>query len=130
MFDIISDLHKDARGFRPTSDWMIMFESQSEEMQQEIFDGLVEEMKESQEEEARLEQKAIYDFDDQVAAVRRNGAPDRATALRWITQTETFYNEQCVEHWVWNQGFLFTDYGRALVKELMTIVEFKEWEAA
>jgi len=53
------------------------------------------------------------------------------TALRWMTQGETFYHHQCVEHWVWNQGILFTDYGRELVKELMGIVEFvKEEEYA
>lgn len=126
MFDIISDLHKDAGGFRPTSDWMIMFESQSEEMQQEIFDGLVEEMKESQKEEDRRAQLNIDDFEHWVRMNLEMGAPDRTTALRWMTDGEEFYNEQCVEHFVWNQGILFTDYGRKLVKELLAIVKFEE----
>ena len=58
------------------------------------------------------------------------GAGNRITALRWMTSTETFYLEQDVEHWVWNQGILFTDYGRELVKELCTIVEFTspDWD--
>ena len=46
-----------------------------------------------------------------------------------MTQDETFYHSQDVEHWVWKQGILFTDYGRELVKELEKIVEFNlDWE--
>jgi len=127
MFDIISDLHKDARGFRPTEDWMIMFENQSEEMQQEIFDGLVEELEEANDEEARLEALALEQFNQLLAKCMSYGAQRREDALRWMIQDTKFYNEQCVEHWVWNQGILFTDEGRALVKELMEIVKFEEY---
>jgi len=127
MFDIISDLHKDARGFRPTEDWMIMFENQSEEMQQEIFDDLVEELEEANEEEARLEALALEQFNQLLAKCMSYGAQSREDALRWMIQDTKFYNEQCVEHWVWNQGILFTDEGRALVKELMEIVKFEEY---
>jgi len=127
MFDIISDLHKDARGFRPTEDWMIMFENQSEEMQQEIFDGLVEELEEANEEEARLEALALEQFNQLLAKCMSYGAQSREDSLRWMIQDTKFYNEQCVEHWVWNQGILFTDEGRALVKELMEIVKFEEY---
>jgi len=127
MFDIISDLHKDARGFRPTEDWMIMFENQSEEMQQEIFDGLVEELEEANDEEARLEALALEQFNQLLAKCMSYGAQSREDALRWMIQDTKFYNEQCVEHWVWNQGILFTDEGRALVKELMEIVKFEEY---
>jgi hypothetical protein len=41
-----------------------------------------------------------------------------------------FYHSQDVEHWVYNYGILFSDYGKELVKKLMNIVNFKEWEAA
>ena len=126
MFDTISDLHKDARGFRPTNDWMEMFDKVSSSEQEKIFDDLIEELKEAEEDARRAEQQAIYDFDDHLAAVRREGAPDRATALRWMTQLYTFCHEQDVEHFVWEWGFLFTDEGRALVKELMDIVEMED----
>jgi hypothetical protein len=43
-----------------------------------------------------------------------------------MTQNKKFYNQQCVEHWVWDLGILFTDEGRALVKELMEIVQFNK----
>jgi len=57
------------------------------------------------------------------------GAGNRINALRWMTSTETFYHSQDVERWVWKQGILFTDYGRELVKELESIVEYSfDWE--
>ena len=77
--------------------------------------------------EQAAEAQALEEFEHCVAETIRYGAGDRQTALRWMTQGETFYHHQCVEHWVWNQGILFTDYGRELVKELMDIVTFTEY---
>jgi hypothetical protein len=45
----------------------------------------------------------------------------------WISGTETFYHSQDVEHFVWEQGILFTDYGKQLVKDLCEIVEYEEY---
>lgn len=78
---------------------------------------------EREQEDARL---AVEEFEAEVARTIGYGASDRATALRWMTQDETFYHSQDVEHWVWDRGMLFTDEGKALVKELMDIVKFKE----
>ena len=55
------------------------------------------------------------------------GAGDRKTALSWITGQETFYHSQDVEHFVWEQGILFTQYGKKLIEDLLGIVEYKEW---
>jgi|TARA_Y100000034_G_scaffold133700_1_gene199931 hypothetical protein len=54
------------------------------------------------------------------------GAGDRETALRWMTDDETFYNADHVEKWVDDHGILYTDYGDNLVKELIEIVTFSE----
>jgi hypothetical protein len=54
------------------------------------------------------------------------GAGDEETALRWLTQDQEFYHEQDVEHWVYTQGILFTDYGRELVAQLNNTVSYKE----
>ena len=40
---------------------------------------------------------------------------------------ETFYNRQCVEHWVFTV-FLFTSHGKAVVEELMNVVTFEEFD--
>ena len=60
----------------------------------------------------------------------RLGAGDRLTALRWITGQEKFYHGQDVEGFVWEQGILFTDYGKKLAKELLTIVKYEDTEWA
>ena len=80
-------------------------------------------------EEAEQEARSLEAFKALVKKTIANGAGDENTALRWLTQGETFYHGQCVESWVWDHGILFTDYGKKLVKQLMDIVTFKE-EAA
>lgn len=79
-------------------------------------------------EEEAAEERALADFKKEVETVIGYGAEDRETALRWMTDGETFYHGQCVEQWVWERGILFTDYGRNLVKELMGIVTFEEMD--
>jgi hypothetical protein len=126
----ISDLHKDARGFRPRGAFIEGWNQSDDENKQAIWDGLLRELDRVQLEEERREREALADFELAVLGTIDLGACDRKTALRWMTQSETFYSHQCVEGWVYSQGILFTDYGRELVKELMDIVTFKEWEAA
>ena len=112
----LSDLHKDARGFRPRSElFWATWATQDADGKQAIWDGLIRELDQVQ-------------AKSQITAVIAAGAGNRITALRWITSTETFYHRQCVEGWVYGQGILFTDYGRELVEELMEIVTFEEIE--
>ena len=125
--DIFSDLHKDAYGFRPRDH---EFYSATPERKQEIWDYFCQVVEDNNAAEREHEARALRDFEQEVQNTIELGAGDRATALRWMTQSEEFYNEQCVEHWVWNRGILFTDEGRQLVKDLMDIVTFQEWEAA
>ena len=126
---IFSDLHKDAYGFRPRGH---EYFDAAPERKQEIWVQTIEALEASQEEESRREQEAVAEFKAQITRVIEAGAGDRITALRWMIQPagETFRLEQDVEYWVFNQGILFTDYGRELVKELCTIVEFAspDWD--
>jgi hypothetical protein len=77
-----------------------------------------------------VEQECVDEFEARVQDVIELGAENRETALRWIVGSETFYHSQDVEHFVWEQGILFTDYGKQLVKDLCSIVEYESWEAA
>ena len=127
--ELISDLHKDARGFRPHEAFYEGWTQSDDDNKQAIWDGLCREMGRRQEVEARHEAYLLAKFKEEVQTHIDNGAGDRQTALRWMTQNETFYHSQDVEHWVWKQGILFTDEGRELVKELEKIVEFNlDWE--
>jgi len=125
--ELFSDFHKDAYGFRPTGDHWFYGATPAEK--QEIWDAVGRAFDRRQAEEAEIEAQSLAKFKEEVQTYIDNGAGDRQTALRWMTQDETFYHSQDVEHWVWKQGILFTDYGRELVKELEKIVEFNfDWE--
>lgn len=127
--EIFSDLHKDAYGFRPRGH-RFYDEATTDAERQKIWDYLCQVVEDNIAAEREHEARVLRDFEAQVADTIALGAGDRATALRWMTQDEKFYNGQCVEHWVWNQGILFTDEGRQLVKDLMDIVTFEELETA
>lgn len=123
--ELFSDFHKDAYGFRPRG--YHEFWDATPERKQEIWDDVQQDFLEEMVREAREKLVALERFNAMLEKFMTYGAADRTTALRWMTQDSKFYNEQCVEHWVWNQGILFTDEGRALVKELMEIVKFEEY---
>jgi hypothetical protein len=124
--ELFSDFHKDTYGFRPRE--YHPFWNATPEQKQKIWDAMSKDFDHEQEREHLQTATALREFDQWVAdIIECFGAKDRTQALRWMTGPNTFYNEQDVEHWVWEQGILFTDEGRALVKELMEIVEFKEY---
>lgn len=121
--ELFSDFHKDAYGFRPRGH---EFYSAMPERKQEIWDATGRAFDRAQAEEAELEAQSLIDFEKEVQSYIELGAGDRQTALRWMTQNETFYHSQDIEHWVWKQGILFTDEGRKLVEELKTIIVYKK----
>jgi len=116
--------HKDAFGVKGRH---YDFDAMSLEDLRKTADYIERSIQESIAAEQAAEAQALEEFEHRVAETIRYGAGDRQTALRWMTQGETFYHHQCVERWVWDQGILFTDYGRELVKELMDIVTFTEY---
>ena len=124
--DIISDLHKDAYGFRPSQRFFYDWDTYTPAEKQECWDTMCRDMEQAAAEEKLHAENCVARFEDRVKDVIGLGAGDRTTALRWIAQQETFYYIQDAEHFVWEQGILFTDYGKALVKALASIVTYKE----
>tara|TARA_B100000925_G_scaffold262633_1_gene220054 strand:+ start:348 stop:743 length:396 start_codon:yes stop_codon:yes gene_type:complete len=123
--NLFSDLHKEVYGFRPR--YHRYYEASDNE-KQNIWDDLVDEMDQAVADARQVVKDAINRFEDRIADVIKIGAGDRKTALRWITSNEKFFHEQSVEHFVWEQGLLNSDYGKALIKELLDIVEYEEME--
>ena len=121
--ELFSDFHKDTYGFRPRNH---EFYEATPERKQEIWDNMGQDFLQEMTREEQEKAVALERFNALLEKFMTYGDTDRTTALRWMTQDNKFYDEQSVEHWVWNQGILFTDEGRALVKELMDIVEFEE----
>lgn len=118
--DIFSDFHKDAYGRRPTADHP--FYSASDDEKQRIWDQTSDAMADEMEREKQQLKVDLKEFQTRVQEVIDLGAGDFRTAIRWMCQKEEFHDIQCVEHWVWQQGILFSDYGREVVKHITDFV--------
>ena len=123
--ELFSDFHKDTYGFRPRGH---EFYDATPERKQEIWDNVEQDFLQEMVREEKAKAEALERFNALLEKFMTYGAADRTTALRWMTEPSRFYEVQDVEHFVWNQGILFTDEGRALVKELVEIVKFEEYE--
>ena len=125
LCDFIYDAHKTAFGVKGRH---YDFDSMSMAELEREADRISEACDEVMAAEAAAETKAIADFNKEVEYYQLLGVKTREDALRWITQQDEFSHEQWVEHWVYNRGFLFTELGRTVVKEICNIVTFKDWE--
>ena len=128
--DCFSDLFKDVNGFRPRGSLMDDWNDRTPRQKQELWNALCDELETNNKFEKEQEAKAVASFQARVQDVIELGAGNYTNALLWIVGTETFYHIQDVEHFVWEQGILFTDYGKQLVKDLAAIVEYKDMYAA
>lgn len=123
LTSIYSDCHKDAYGFRPRG---VNFDDMTTEEISADIDRFCEIAAEDAKQEAIYAAKKVEEFKELVAKTIEMGAGDEMTALRWIAEAEeeVYYSTQCIETMVWTLGFMFTDYGRELVKKLEKVVTF------
>lgn len=84
---IVSDLHKDARGWRPREYFWQTWEAASDEEKQVIWDGLCNELNWEMERERKAEERTIAEFEEQIARNLSYGAADRQQAIRWIVES-------------------------------------------
>jgi hypothetical protein len=83
---IVSDLHKDAYGYRPSSDWHRVWNTAIDSVKQAIWDELLVALDYEMSAERKREADAVSAYE---AAIQRNmqhGATDRTTAVRWMMQ--------------------------------------------
>jgi hypothetical protein len=127
--DVFSDLVKDVYGTRdPARDGghLSSFYHECDEVKQQMWDELCYQLEENTKAEKLFEKECIEKFEARIKDVMGLGAIDRLTAIRWIIGPEKFYHIQDVEHFVWEQGILFTPYGKKLIKEIEAVVEYEE----
>lgn len=127
--NLVSDLHKDARGIRPTRGFMLMWNDLTPAQRQETWDNLIDEMDQRDADERQVTKDNIKKFEDRIDDVIGLGAGDRETALRWIAGQEKFYHKQDIEHFVWELGIMSTQinwYSDNLIKELEKVVKYEE----
>jgi len=83
---ILSELHKDARGFRPREGFWQHWNESTMDGKQSIWDGLIRELDEEMERQREAHERAIVAFETRITDTISVGAGDRATAIRWILQ--------------------------------------------
>jgi hypothetical protein len=82
--NIISDLHKDAYGFRPCQGFWASWDSMDDDEKQAEWDSLIEACNRAIQEEEEQQARAITRFEALVQKTIETGAGNRETALAWI----------------------------------------------
>jgi hypothetical protein len=122
--NLVSDLHKDAYGFRPYFQYMVDWVEATPAVKQQIWDGLLVDLEREIDREKLETTRSAEIFEGMIANSMLLGAADRDTAIRWLTQAEDFKHAQDVESWVWEHGILFTDVGREVVQKVCKLHDF------
>lgn len=86
--NIVSDLHKDARGFRPSEYFWEEWTQCGDDNRQAMWDSLCQELEDTMAEDARREAAALENFRAQIAAMRKLGAETDQQAIKWIFHSE------------------------------------------
>lgn len=120
---MLSDIYKDAYGMRPRGVYNVEAMTVAE-INAEI-DFLHKISMENMEDEARVEAIRDEEFKALVQKTIDLGAGDEVTALKWLFDGSGLKSEwfsfQDLEHFVWQYGILFTDYGKEIVEKLRLI---------
>jgi hypothetical protein len=116
--DIVSDLHKDAYGFRPTQRFFDVWAEYTPAEKQEVWDGLVSTMEYNQKEEARIEAANLADFRKQVAATMKFCDCNWKKAVEFLADAEgdDIDCDQDFDYFLWKQGIGYND--RAKIRKL------------
>ena len=84
---IVSDLHKDAYGFRPMSTFWAQWNASSDADKQHSWDHLLEELDYTVNREANEKIAALNAFELEVANALDLGASSREVAVRWVVES-------------------------------------------
>lgn len=126
--NILSDLHKDARGFRPRSEYFWQSWNDSTDAgKQSIWDGLCEELRLNEEARELGQKLDAICYEAEVQKFIDMGAGNRETALRWMLESDgEMHHQQDVESFLYNRGVLFCENAKALLAELVAVVTYTE----
>jgi hypothetical protein len=86
--DIVSDLHKDAYGFRPSSTWWAQWRAMTDADRQEEWDRMCREVEDSEARRFQAEAAAQQRWERHIDQLMVTNGIDRATAIRWDMEAE------------------------------------------
>jgi hypothetical protein len=118
-YELLSDLHKDARGSRPTAGYMEWFEDLSEAEKEREWESLCRRVDESIVEERDYHAARLVDFTAHIQSLMAQFSIDQHTALRWDMEANDADvagaleahgdASQEIEHYLYCQGIDFKD---------------------
>ena len=88
--NIVSDLHKDARGYRPREYFWAEWNNSNDFDRQAIWDGLLCELAAETARQKDAYARAEIEFHQRIQGAMLLGAEDEHTAIRWILEAEQF----------------------------------------
>ena len=118
MILLYSDFHKDAYGFRPRG--LNLFAFTTEELEAD-FNRFEQVCKDNRIEELSAEAEADNAFRALIENTIQMGANDEVTALRWIAEGAVEEYGYDYEHFLWNQGIVYSKYGQEIAKKIAPI---------
>ena len=116
--NIISDLHKDARGFRPCEYFWEEWTQSPDDVKQKIWDNLIDEMNRAMEQQKKDEAAALVEFRKTVAAQMQFCGVKWTKAVEYLADAEDndVDCDQDFDYFLWKQGIGFED--RAKIRKL------------
>jgi hypothetical protein len=87
---IVSDLHKDARGYRPGPYFWEEWTQCGDDTRQAMWDNLICELNETMDRERQVEARAALALTERLEQMYAIGAKSEVHALKWIMEAEEF----------------------------------------
>jgi hypothetical protein len=82
--DTVSDLHRDAYGFRPGGNFWSAWAAFNADQRQALWDSMMETAERTCELERESQRACEHDFQCRITSLQHLGARDFAMALRWL----------------------------------------------
>jgi len=99
----VSDLHKDAYGFRPSQAFYQAWSRMSDDEKQAEWDSLIDALEASIIEEKVMQEQNVRVMNERLDAIVAAGAKTRADAMRWLLSASN-WTEQDPEYFDYSNG--------------------------
>lgn len=106
---IVSDLHKDAYGYRPTAGWWAQWKSQDPEAKQADWDYMCRLLEENEEIERKRAIRSYEMWDRHINHIAAEQGISIADALRWDMQAENVNGDISYYCYQWGLSYSTED---------------------
>ena len=90
--NIISDLHKDAYGFRPDSSFWASWAAFNVTQKQALWDSMLADLERSIEEDRKMQEDAVFKFEDRIENLMHDGTNVRSV-VKWLMEADEALND-------------------------------------